>query len=224
MKKRMSILMMGVLLSITSVGAQEQYKKQGQHVSKERMHEMNAKAKEELQLSDEQAKQWEKIHQDFFKENQEIMKDESLSHEDKKAKQQNLRNNKDDAIQAILNEEQFSQYLDKRKEMRMHGQNQKGPRGAQKLNEIKTNLSLSGEQTDQWDAIVKNYGAKMKSIKSDDSLEEKQKKSEMKSLKGGMEKELMAILTKEQQVQFKEEIERKKKERAQQQNNKNRVE
>jgi hypothetical protein len=224
MKKRMSILIMGFLLGTTSILAQEQYKKQGQHASKERMHEMNEKAKEELQLSDEQAKQWDKVHQDFFKENQEIMKDESLSNEDKKAKQQNLRKNKDDAIKAILNDDQFAKYLEKKKEMRMHGQNQKGPRGVQKLNEIKTDLNLSGDQTDQWDAIVKNYGTKMKSIKSDNGIEEQHKKSEMKSLKGAMEKELMAILTKEQQVQFKEEIQRKKKERAQQQNNKNRVE
>jgi hypothetical protein len=228
MKRIVGIILGVIFLTGSGLIAQERNGKQDHHSQKERMNEMNKQAKEDLGLSDEQAKEWNSIQKDFKQEKDAIRNEEGLSQDERKAKQVELRTKKDEAIKGILTEEQYVSYQEMAKERRKEfgeggKQANKGqmghPNGGRKmLDQAKSTLDLSKEQNEKWDAIAKSYGDKMRAIKQDDSLDDSQKRSEFKSNKTALEKDLMAILTSEQQASFesfiKENKERRKQERS----------
>lgn len=228
MKGIVSILLGLVFLTSGCLNAQEQNRKQDQQSKKERMNAMNKQAKEDLGLSDEQSKEWNSIQKDFIQEIDAIRNDEELTQDQRREKQQELIKNKDEAIKTILTEEQYLSYQKIIKERRKQfGEGQRkgknGPmgnteRGSRMLEQVKSDLGLSKEQNDQWDVIARAYGDKMMAIKNDDSLDDNQKRSEVKANKIALENELMEILDSQQQVAFqhliKENKERRKQERS----------
>lgn len=225
MKRIVSVILGIVFLTSGCLNAQEQRGKQNHHSQKERMNECNKQAKEDLGLSDEQAKEWNSIQKDFMQEKEAIRNENGLSQEERRAKQQNLRTNKDEAIKAILTQEQYVNYQEiiseRRKELGEGGKyannKQMGrfDRGRRMLDQAKSNLDLSKEQNEEWDTIAKIYGDKMRAIKQDDSLDDTQKRNEFRTNKVGLEKELMAILNSEQQASFETFIKENKERRKQ---------
>jgi Spy/CpxP family protein refolding chaperone len=103
----------------------------------------------------------------------------------------------------------------------MAGMGKGEPRGGQRLNDLKGELSLNEEQTNQWDAITDQYRSKMRSLKQDESVDDAQRKDSMRELKDGMNKELLGILNPEQQKLFNEETEKQKNQMKQHQNGMN---
>jgi hypothetical protein len=155
-----------------------------------------------------------------------IRNNEGLTQDQRREKQQELIKNKDKAIKTILTEEQYLSYQEIIKEKRKQFGNGQGKgkngsmgnydRGRQMLGQAKLDLDLSKEQSEQWDAIAKNYGDKMRAIKNDDSLDDTQRRAEVNTNKVALEKELMAILDSEQQEAFQKLIKENKERRKQQ--------
>jgi hypothetical protein len=226
MKGIVSILLGVIFLTSGCLNAQEQNRRQDQQSKKERMNEMNNQAKEDLGLSDEQSKEWNNIQKDFMQEKDAIRNDEGLTQDQRREKQQELVKNKDEAIKTILTKEQYLSYQEIIKERRNQfgdgqGKGKNGPmghndKGRRMLDKAKVDLDLTKEQSEQWDAIAKSYGDKMRAIKNDDSLDDTQRRAEVKSNKVALEKELMAILDSEQQDTFQEFIKENKEKRNQQ--------
>lgn len=226
MKGIVSILLGVIFLTSGCLNAQEQNRRQDQQSKKERMNEMNKQAKEDLGLSDEQSKEWDSIQKDFMQEKDAIRNDEGLTQDQRREKQQELIKSKDDAIKTILTEEQYVSYQEIIKEKRKQfgdgqGKGRNGSmgnydRGRRMLDQVKSDLDLSKEQSEQWDAIAKTYGDKMREIKNDDSLDDTQRRTEVKTNKVALEKELMAILDSEQQDTFQKLIKENKERRKQQ--------
>jgi hypothetical protein len=226
MKGIVSILLGVIFLTSGCLNAQEQNRRQDQQSKKERMNEMNIQAKEDLGLSDEQSKEWNSIQKDFMQEKDAIRNNEGLTQDQRREKQQELIKNKDKAIKTILTEEQYLSYQEIIKEKRKQFGNGQGKgkngsmgnydRGRQMLGQAKLDLDLSKEQSEQWDAIAKSYGDKMRAIKNDDSLDDTQRRAEVNTNKVALEKELMAILDSEQQEAFQKLIKENKERRKQQ--------
>lgn len=226
MKGIVSILLGVIFLTSGCLNAQEQNRRQDQQSKKERMNEMNKQAKEDLGLSDEQSKEWDSIQKDFMQEKDAIRNDEGLTQDQRREKQQELIKSKDDAIKTILTEEQYVSYQEIIKEKRKQfgdgqGKGRNGSmgnydRGRRMLDQVKSDLDLSKKQSEQWDAIAKTYGDKMREIKNDDSLDDTQRRTEVKTNKVALEKELMAILDSEQQDTFQKLIKENKERRKQQ--------
>jgi len=225
MKGIVSIILGIIFLTGSGLFAQERNGKQSHYSQQERINEMNKRAKEDLGLSDEQAKEWNSIQMDFKQEQDAVRSEKGLSQDERKAKQTVLRTKKDEAIKGILTEEQYLSYQEmvkeRRKEFGKGGkQANKGqmghPNGGRKmLDQAKSTLDLSKEQNEKWDAIAKSYGDKMRAIKQDNSLDEAQRRSEFKMNKAALEKELMAILNSEQQASFERFIKENKEKRKQ---------
>jgi hypothetical protein len=76
---------------------------------------------------------------------------------------------------------------------------------------VKEQLKLTPDQTVKYDAVVKEYKAKMDAIVADGSMTPEVKKEKLTALKKEKETKIMAFLTPEQQALYKDLIEKNKK-------------
>ncbi len=79
---------------------------------------------------------------------------------------------------------------------------------------VKDELKLNEEQTVKYDALNKEYDEKITALMNDASLSKDVQKEKKMALKKEKEARLMEFLTAEQQVKYKEIIEKKKKDMA----------
>ena len=79
---------------------------------------------------------------------------------------------------------------------------------------VKEELKLTSDQIVKYDALNKEYGAKIDAVLSDASLTADVQKEKKMALKKEKEAKLFEFLTPEQQTKYKELIEKKKKETA----------
>jgi len=77
---------------------------------------------------------------------------------------------------------------------------------------IKDELKLSSDQIALWDALNKVYKEKVDAVKADASLDEAAQKAKKTELKKEKEAKFLEILNPDQQVKYKEMLEKKKKE------------
>ena len=79
-------------------------------------------------------------------------------------------------------------------------------------NKVKTELKLSNDQIVKFDALNKEYNEKIELIALDANLSKEAQKEKKMALKKEKEVKLNEILTAEQQIKYKEMVEKKKKE------------
>jgi len=79
---------------------------------------------------------------------------------------------------------------------------------------VKEELKLTPDQVVKYDALNKEYGAKIDAVLADASLTSDVQKEKKMALKKEKEAKLFEFLTPEQQTKYKELIEKKKKETA----------
>ena len=72
----------------------------------------------------------------------------------------------------------------------------------EQLDRLKEVLSLTQEQTDQIQAIIKGNAPQRQAIFSDDSLSPDDKRAKMQELNKGAQAKIRALLTPEQQTKF----------------------
>ena len=76
---------------------------------------------------------------------------------------------------------------------------------------VKAELKLTADQTQKYDAVSKEFGDKIEALKSDAALSEEARKEKKMALKKEKEAKLAEFLTPEQQVKYKELVEKKMK-------------
>jgi len=79
---------------------------------------------------------------------------------------------------------------------------------------VKDELKLSDEQAGKYDAINKEYQAKIDAVLSDASLTKDVQKEKKMALKKEKQAKLMEVLSPDQQTKYKEMMEKKKKDAA----------
>jgi len=181
--------------------------RQGNPDAQKNRSEMNEIAKTKLSLSDEQMKQWDDIHRSYFDSLEKLRSDETLMKEEKSSKKQELRKSKDEAINAILSDDQKVLFRDLKKEMReeqrMTKPNARPGMGSGRgdgPNKIKEELNLSVDQSVKWDEIQGAYRQKIHEVMSDDSIDNELKHEKKNVLKEEMLGELMPILDEDQKA------------------------
>jgi hypothetical protein len=80
-------------------------------------------------------------------------------------------------------------------------------------NKVKDDLKLTADQTEKYDALCKEYDAKIDAVKQDATLSKDAQKEKKMALKKEKESKLFEFLTPEQQTTYKGLIEKKKKEK-----------
>ncbi|MET0462226.1 MAG: hypothetical protein ABW007_03700 [Chitinophagaceae bacterium] len=80
-------------------------------------------------------------------------------------------------------------------------------------NKIKTELALTPDQVTKYDALSKEYEAKMDEVKNDATLNEDAQKERKMALKKEKETKMAEFLTPEQQTKFKDIMKKKKKDK-----------
>lgn len=76
---------------------------------------------------------------------------------------------------------------------------------------VKAELKLTADQVTKYDALSKEYGDKITALKSDASLDENARKERKMALKKEKEAKLAEFLTAEQQMKYKELVDKKMK-------------
>ena len=213
MKKLTISLVVVFFIGISAFFAQNPQGKgaqQGNQDQQNKRNEMNELVKANLNLSVDQTKKWDEIHRSYFDSMDALRKDEGLSQEEKKSHGKELRKSKDDAINAILTDEQIVELAELRKEMREENRNgnagpNKGDKKGQRNGEghaskVKEELNLSEDQSAKWDQIQNTYQQKIKVVMSDDSVDNEFKHESKNALRDEMQKELMNILDDDQKA------------------------
>ena len=153
--KKLSVLLIG-LISIISVNAFCQpanQKNKGAHYK-----EMNEKMKTELNLSENQEKQWDEIHEKYRESFMEMKKEEKGEREVKREKMKSMKEGLDKEVLEILNEQQQQDYNklveENRNQMKgMQHKKMKGGKMGASFIQLKEDLDLSNDQEKQWDGM-----------------------------------------------------------------------
>lgn len=80
-------------------------------------------------------------------------------------------------------------------------------------NKVKTELNLSADQAQKYEALSKEYGDKIDAVLQDASLSKEAQKERKMELKKEKEAKLAEFLTPEQLTQYRELVDKKKKEK-----------
>jgi Spy/CpxP family protein refolding chaperone len=173
-----------------SVQAQDQpHRKQGRHGGrhhKEAFHKLN--------LSEEQKTKFKTLNEDFRKQMQELKKNDNITVKEWKSKMSSLRTDHRTQMQGLLTTEQKAQ-LEKTKQDRMAAR--KAGHEA-RMEKMKTRLGLSADQVEKMKASRTELGAQMKALHENKSLNEEQKKEQMKELRKKQKDSFKSILTEDQ--------------------------
>ena len=159
-----------------------------------------ARIVKELGLNEQQAGQVRDIVKKFHVDVAAVLKANG-SKEEKEAKIVPLRKTAADAINALLTKEQqekakTSGIIDRALAVRK-------PDGA-KLKAVFEQLNLTPEQKTKIEAIEKTAADAVKAVKADTALTDEQKQTKIRELRKQANKDIMAVLTPEQQQKFKD--------------------
>lgn len=158
-----------------------------------------ARPMQKLNLSEEQKKQFKEQGENFRKQAAELRKS-NLGAEEKKTKLQALRKEQFEKTQSIFTAEQKAQLAAGRKAAGERGfrKDGKGFDRAKGMEQMKTRLGLTDEQSAKLKTSQQGFREKMKTIHGDDKLSKEQKKEQVKALAKEQRESMKSILTPEQ--------------------------
>ena len=182
-----SLLALTLIVSAAQAQDQTETHRHGKHHGKE----MLAK---ELNLTADQKKQLKDINADTHKQMAELKKNDNITVKDFNSRKEAIKKTQHEKMLALLTPDQKAQ-MEKMKQDRMAKGKERGEHGLQNM---KTQLNLTDEQVSKLEASRESFHAKAKDIRSNTSLTEDQKKSQIKELAKQQREDTMSILTKEQ--------------------------
>lgn len=192
-----------IALTIGAVQAQTTPdKQQGQR----KEHKM---AHDQLNLSEEQKANMQKIREDFKKKMDELKKQDQITVAEMKQRRQALQEQHKAQVDAILTpaqKDQLAKMKTERKNMNREGKGRFhkgghafGSRGA----DLQKELKLTADQQQKVAKIRSDFRTKMQALRSDNSVSLDQKKEKMQELMKQHQEEMKTVLTKEQMEKVK---------------------
>jgi Spy/CpxP family protein refolding chaperone len=146
-------------------------------------------------LSDDQKARIQPIVQNEVQQAQAIRNDAALTPEQKKAKFEELRNSTRSQIEPLLTPEQRAQ-------MGRGGQGQGDPQ--RRLEMLSKQLNLTEDQKAKLTPVFQAQMQQMQALRQDASLSAEQKKAKMQQIREDTHKQVLGVLTPEQQQQLRE--------------------
>jgi len=196
--KRIMVSLAVMLIAAVSVNAQQpDLPMQQKHHTPFRHHGRDRIAKK-LNFSDQQKQQLKDINSDYHKKLMDLKKHDEITVKEFKSQVGALHTAHRAQIQALLTPEQKDQ-LAKMKQNRMEKAKTHAVARAEKM---KTKLGLTDTQASQLKDIRTDMMTKIKSIHSDNSLSQEQKREQIKSMAMQQKEQLKTILTAEQLQQL----------------------
>ena len=157
------------------------------------------KAMPHVNLTDEQKKQAKELNAGYEKQLSELRNNNSMSLGDYKSKTAALKKEQHEKMQALLTPEQKAQVTTQRKETAR----KMGETRAKNVDQMKTKLGLSDEQTSKIKTAQAGLQDKIKTIRQDQNLSDSQKKEQVRAAMKQQKDEMQSILTPEQLLKMK---------------------
>lgn len=151
----------------------------------------------QLHLTDAQKKQAKEIRENYRKQDQELRNNTQLSKEELDKKLKALHQEQKEKMQGILTPDQKTQLAKSGRQKRQ------GKHHPANIDQMKSRLGLSDEQTTQIKANRADFQTKMKAIRADQNLTAAQKKEQLQSLSKEQHDKMQSILTPEQKAKMK---------------------
>jgi Spy/CpxP family protein refolding chaperone len=155
------------------------------------------KALAQLHLTDAQKKQAKEIRESYRKQDQELRSNTQLSKTELDKQLKALHQDQKEKMQGILTADQKAQLA---KSGRHKGQDKHHPAN---IDQMKSRLGLTDEQTTQIKANRTDFQTKMKAIRADQNLTAEQKKEQLQTLSKEQRTKMQSILTPEQKAKMK---------------------
>jgi Spy/CpxP family protein refolding chaperone len=182
-----SLLALTLIVSAAQAQEQSEMHRHGRHHGKE----MFAK---ELNLTADQKKQLKDINADTHKQMAELKKNDNITVKDYNSRKEAIMKSQHEKMMALLTPDQKAQ-MEKMKQDRIAKGKERHERGLQNM---KTQLNLTDDQVSKLKASHDSFAAKSKDIRSNTSLTEDEKKTQIRELAKQEREETKSILTKEQ--------------------------
>lgn len=153
--------------------------------------------KDRLNLTSSQKEQMKAINEAFREKLQAVIRNESLTHEQRRAQREALNEEKNNKILAILTSEQKKIFMENRKNPGMDGSWDK-PKGEGGMEQMRSALGLTEEQVAKIKTSNGAYLQKERAIYDNQSLTADEKDKQLDNLKKEREQAFRSYLTKEQ--------------------------
>ena len=187
--KKIMIGAVVLMLAAGSVQAQDNSQVQRKH-----HRHQHGKMFEKLNLTQDQKDQMKSLNDDFRKQMQELKKNEDITVKDWNTRKETLSKNHREKIQNLLTNEQKLQLKKIKQEQRTNHEAFSKAR----MEKMSERLNLNKEQKEKLGSLRSGMSEKIKTIRSNESLSQEQKKDQVKELMKAQKEEMKSILTDEQ--------------------------
>jgi Spy/CpxP family protein refolding chaperone len=161
-----------------------------------------------LNLTEDQKAKFKSQNESFHQQMEELKKNDGITVKEWKAKAETLHKEHKASMESILTSDQKASMEKMKvdaKERHSNMEKQRGENmGKERGDRMKTLLGLSDEQAAKMKSNREETGEKIKSIRSNSSLTDEQKRDQMKELMKKQKENLKSILTEEQVKKLKE--------------------
>lgn len=212
------ILGLTTLLLTVSAMAQKEEKNEKREWKSERREMQNGNSEkrkdnlEKLNLSEDQKQRMKAINEEFKKEMEEL-KAQKFSEEVMREKRKAIINSRREKISSILTPEQRKQWEEMMDDRKDKVKADIKDKRSENLETIIKSLNLTADQNAKFESMQAAFKTKWREIKSNTSLTEEQRKSELKELFKNHRKSIESILTEEQKKLWKEKIKEQREDR-----------
>jgi len=194
--------MMAVAITFSAMAQTTDKKGDKQKEFRKGQRHQGAKNYEKLNLTDQQKAQMKSVNENFKKQMQDLRSQGSITVDQQKEKRTELAKQHREQLAAILTPEQKQQA----KEFKAHYKDGvKGDRKG-KMKDFTKVLNLSSDQSSKIASLNETFKSNIKNIKQNSSLNDEQKKDQMKSLMKDHRSAVNNVLTPEQKKQMKDRL------------------
>ncbi len=153
-----------------------------------------------LNLTEEQKAQFKTQRETFRTQMEELKKNDGITVKESRMKMESLRKENKEKTEKILTTEQKA----KLENIKTEGRAKHEAMGKERAARMKTQLGLSDEQAAKLEKSRTSMATNMKAIRENKSLNEEQKREQMKELGKKQKENMKSILTEEQMKKLKE--------------------
>ncbi len=166
--------------------------------AKERSHHNKEMAN--LNLTEEQKTQFKTLKAEHRQQLEELKKQDNITVKESRERMEKLHKDHQTKMQALLTTEQKEQMKKNKEDQKVSREKMAG----KQQERMKTQLGLTDDQAAKLALQRKEIGGQMKAIRENKSLNDEQKKEQMKALHKKQQEGMKSILTEEQMKKLKE--------------------
>ena len=203
MKKIMLSVFVAALVVTTSQAQDIKDREPGKHQMMRKHH--RGEEFKNLNLTEDQKAKFKTLNEENRKQMSELKKNDNITVKEWRSKMEAQRKEHRAKVQGVLTEEQKAQLEKSRQERNAKSQERSNTRpDSYRVEKMKTDLGLSDEQYGKLKSNQEAVEGKMKALRDDKSLNDENKKEQVKELRNKQKEDMKSILTEEQLKKWEE--------------------